>query len=357
MTPQETFGAARVLSRHATHSPEWYACRKTSIGASEMAAVLGLGDPRYSTPAGVFLAKTEERSAFDGNAMTEVGAAIEAAILLRAIEGDYFEFTYATARGILVGQLGHLDHDTITCNLDGYLLAAAKGTVDGVIVPIEAKRSADHQGHATRQWDDLEAWLDGSGDFASWHRTAIEGYWVQVQTQMAILGSPYGYLAGCIGAEASTRLCLGLSLDDKQYRVLKIPRDHAFIDKMIPRAVAWWEKHVVAGVCPPTSEHDLDALKKTRAIADAGSTVSRGDLRGLARKFEHVKVQIKGLEKRKNAMEARLRAEIGSAETVELGGGRVLTAKTTHRKAYTRDVKAGESRTIRVKKLKKGRKG
>ena len=341
----ERFGEAIIASRHPAHSPEWYAARRESVGASEVAGVLGLGDPRYSSPAKVWAEKVGDELSFTGNVATEIGTKIERAIL------DRFGVVMRRAfwRGDAL-QLRHADTARLAANLDGWVGILQSGTV--YPVPVEAKRTADHHGHATKQWDALEAWLSGDGGYDAWARTQIEGYYVQVQAQIAIVGAEYGYLVGCIGGEASTKLLLGMDLDDKEFRVLKIPRNDALIQKMVVGVEAFWTRYVEANRCPPVTEHDYDAIHAARRQATAGKEIHRRDLRGLVRSMQREQAKEARARQRIKAIKARLLAEVGDAETLH-AGDITVTAKTQARKGYTRVVKPSVVRAISIEGKKK----
>jgi predicted phage-related endonuclease len=102
------------LGHTTPHSPEWHAARRRSIGASEVAAVLGLG--AYGSPAEVWAGKVGE-SAFEGNDATRIGTAMERRILDAAAE----VLGVPVLDGSSLGQLAADETDLLTCHLDGWI--------------------------------------------------------------------------------------------------------------------------------------------------------------------------------------------------------------------------------------------
>jgi hypothetical protein len=240
-------------------------------------------------------------------------------------------------------------HDTeprMTATPDGWVKHS-----DGRLSTIEIKFTASRT--AVAEWTAMQEWLAGdAGAFPT--GTAVEGYYVQIQAQMEVLDVDDGYLCVCIGERAALKLQLKLDVTDDEVRILRIKRDRELGAMMVKSVSAFWSRYVDAGVCPATTDEDLEALRKAWPVAAEGSSVTRRELKGLVRKWEHDKAKSKEFDKKARAKEARIRASIGTAETVDLGGGYVMTAKTTRRNNKAREASTSEFRTLRVKAPKRG---
>jgi len=263
----------RRLGYVEPHSPEWHERRRQSVGASEVAGVLCMGNPAWHNPANVWAAKVStEPAELDarGQMLTSFGTALEP-FILREVSAVLATPVHA---GAALGTLAHDDAPHLTCHLDGYLDAGA-----GELVPVEAKWSGSP--HAPGEWSRLHEWLTHEGaELSRWPLelggTAIESYWWQVQAQMAITGASQAYLCGLLGYEAAVALLAGLPLPDDSLRVLLVPRNDAICER-IPREVeGFWARHVVTRDPPTVTAASLDALRNAaREASDEAVTVNK----------------------------------------------------------------------------------
>jgi putative phage-type endonuclease len=320
-------------------APEWLERRQSCIGASEIAGMMGLG--KYGSPASVYLGKVGKVERIDNEAM-ELGRAMEGFILghvharMRDAHGkrlcgfEYWETTYT-----------HDDEPRMTATPDGGLewCNYKKATIE---IKFTTARNAD------AEWTALQAFVAGDEAALPKH-TAVEQYYIQIQAQMEVLGVDDGYLCVCIGERAGLKLVLGMDVTEDEVRIIHIKRDRELGAMMVKSVGAFWSRYVEAGVCPATTDEDLEALRRAYPEAKAGSSIVRPDLSGAVKKWNHAKVKVKQEKKRQDAFEARIRAEIGDAETVDIGNGRTMTAKTTTRKT-------GKTfRTLRIVEPKRGK--
>jgi len=301
----------RRLGVHPHASHDWHAARRLSVGASEVAALLGLGNPAWHSPGRVWAAKVSLEPAplsARGELLTSFGTVLEPLILgatERAIPSTIYD-------GASLGQLAHDDAPHLTCHLDGWIAG------DGAqVIPVEAKwtQSSD----APQQWSDLATWLAGPReewplDLAG---TSLEAYYIQVQSQMAITDAPHAYLAGLLGYEAAVSILAGLPLPDDSLRVLLVPRDAALCDR-IPREIeAFWRTHVETRTPPTVTPSDLEALhaaKRAEGEVDLGySTDVRLALEDLAVAQAELLILRKPYEARIDAAKALLEAQLLAA--------------------------------------------
>jgi hypothetical protein len=308
-------------------SPEWHARRRQSVGASEVAAILGLG--AYGSPAQVWAAKVGE-SAFAGNEATRIGTAMERSIL----DAAGAALGAPVLDGAPLGTLAADETDRLTCHLDGWIgshpmagiggdvmliggsLCCPEAPLDERLIPVEAKWTASVD--APTLYDDLAAWLEAGGDMpAHLLYSQVGGYWCQVQAQLAVTGAPYGYLVALLGDRAALCLSLGLPLPDGSLRALRVPRDDAFTGALLAAVPAFWARHVEARVCPPVTEADLEPLRRARRDT-VTPEVDAPDLADLADEIEATKARIKAAT---DADEKRLRDLHAQVEGRILGAG------------------------------------
>lgn len=186
------------------------------IGASEVAAILGLSP--WQTPLGVYMAKKGIRNEIPEN-LAFFGHALESPI------AQWIEHKHRGEVGPLSGGFSarSVEWPWLTATPDR---TATGGP--GVIVPIELKTSSAYS---------KESWADGVPLY----------YETQVQTQLAVLGAPFGWLAVLHGGNSP--------------ELFRVERDDDFIDNhLIPKTRAFWEEHVLANI-PPEPSTSAEAVE------------------------------------------------------------------------------------------------
>jgi len=201
-----------ILHEYEQDSPDWHEARRHSLGASEVAAVLGLSP--WQTPLTVWRTKmgvpTEipEDLAFFGHALEEPIAKWIAAkhpevpIVGMGFTARSTEFPWLTASpDRLAGDVGEL-------------------------LPIELKTSSAFS---------RSAWDAGVPDY----------YKVQVQTQLLVLDAPYGWLAVLHGGNSP--------------ELYRIDADPIVQEQIVTITGDWWDKYVVGELAP-------DPITSTEAV-------------------------------------------------------------------------------------------
>lgn len=201
--------AYEILPDFAQDSPEWHAARQEGIGASDVAAILGLSP--WQTPLGVYRTKMgvpneiPEDLAWHGHNMEP--------IIAKWIEDKCPEVGMLTSVGMSARST---EWQWLTASPDRLVLESHP------LIPVELKTSSAFS---------KESWADGVPLY----------YAAQVQTQLAVLGAPFGWLAVNHGGPT--------------YGLYRIERDEEFIiEHLVPKTRAFWEEHVLAQVAPePTT--------------------------------------------------------------------------------------------------------
>lgn len=292
--------------------PEQIAARSASIGASEIATVLGLGG--YVTPAELARIKIEEARKPTTHAM-EAGTIFEFAVLR--------EFSRRNPGYVLALNLGTLPAaGRVTATPDAYARRVSghdPGYVDvggavlvprhGKVIVVEAKTP-----------DDM-AWWDEDGEHIP------RAYQAQIQIQMHLL-----VLAGGL---VDYGLVVGHSRR-QGWRQVRVDYDPGFSRKAVETATAWYERHVVEGVpVPPSDDPEADGWGYTRRARAGAELVDVEPGSSLARvvdvwaKAKEVAAEADSrVEKLSNA----LRQAIGDAPGLRLpDGGRLLATGTGER--------------------------
>ena len=309
---------------------EWLASRQSAIGASDVAAVLGLG--AYGSPASVWASKVGEVDARPASGPAAMGLDLEPYIIAEAGRRLEVEVT-GCQEAIDSARCPHL-----------------RATVDGLIeqgdqrIPVECKfvtRDDFTWGDdPALDWDALGAWLaDETKPFPC--STAAESAYVQINAQMLCTGADHGYLAAVMGARAGYLLRIGEKVDARSFRLLRVPADLKLQLAICDAVPNFWRAHVETRTPPPDiGARDLDSIKRHLRSSRAGEAADMPQLAPLARALEAARAEVKRHTEAAKAQEAQLRAELDATETA-IAGDWTITAKTNARGA----------RPIRLKRM------
>lgn len=319
-----------------THQ-EWVDSRQHSVGASEVAAVLGLNP--YQGPHTVALRKLGKVSGAATSDAIELGILFEPKIfevwqrkMQSTSEG---EWTFGTCSWVLQ----HPECPMLTTNLDGW----GERQVTLEMGPEEGERSASylerfvveikHVGIYARQaWKQYKETGEPCGIFLS--------YWLQVQAQLAVTGFDHGYL---------------VTLIDKQLDWVRVQADEDAIKSMLTEVDAFWRLFIMQGLAPEPDERDLNTIKKIWPREEEGKTIERHDLAEMVAEFRELKAQkkalttehIKPVTQKMGDLEAKIAAEMQDAELMNIGSDlKPVTYKTTIRAGYT--VKSTQKRSLKI---------
>ncbi|NLW90033.1 MAG: hypothetical protein GXY34_00310 [Syntrophomonadaceae bacterium] len=302
------FGIKGIVIADTTDMPEseWLQLRRHYIGASEVAAVLGINPWRSSF--GVYVDKTQG-STFEGNIHTEFGNWMEPHIR------EEFPKRFLKQEGIEIKvhaypyMLQHPDFEMLSVNLDGIVEHPEYGP--GVI---EIKTASEMQ---WREWQD-----DNLPDH----------YYAQIQQELSITGLSYAYVVALVG---------------KRLLWTMIPRNDEFINLMTPRLIDFWDNFVVLRIEPMPAglDDDTDILKKLYEKEDSGKVVQLPDHQGYYDRYKDLGAKIKELSLEQEGIKQKFMQAMGEAEMAFVGNKKI-TWKTTHRKGYT--VEPTSFRALRV---------
>lgn len=292
---------------------EWLAARREGVGASEVAAILGLSP--WASPLSVWASKVlgeDEEHTADAEERMRWGSLLEPVILAeyaRRTGADVHPVEQQTPDSII----RHARWDEgvrLSATLDAYLGS------DGVV---EVKTTSAYQ---------AEAWTDG----APLH------YQVQVQAQLACEGGARGVIVALVGGQ---RLVWH-----------EVERDEAAI-AMIEDAVAEFWGYVERREPPPASPTSVDVRVLERLHPDdSGETVQLGlDLAAMTEERESIAAEAKRLAERKTEIDAAIKTRLGPATFGALPDGRRWQWRWQERKETL--VKASRSRVLRLVKGEK----
>jgi len=275
------------------------AVRKTAIGASEAAAVLGV-DP-YRTPFQVWAEKTGRLDGFEGNKATDSGTRFEPAVLQWAEE-----------------QLGPLAAHGERWELPGYPIASTLDAATSNLLPVEAK-TAGLFGPLPAGWG-----AEGTDEVP-------DNYLVQCQVQMLCTNAELAYLAAFLGGRG--------------FCMFKIARSNRMVDYIKSQLAEWWERHIVADLAPPMTNVSVDVLRRLKREPNKTVDIPAE----LALRHEATKAALDAAKEAADESQAAILAAMGDAEAANFGDpARLLTFYEQTRKAHS--VKESKFRVLRFSK-------
>lgn len=253
---------------------EWLQERRASIGASEVAAVMGLS--QWATPLDVYQSKHGVDKPFDP----------------------------------LIALLGHEAERT----LSRWLVELSGLNPD--LSPGFMARSVEHPFiHATpdRMWGDVPVQIKTAHEFTAhkWDEGIPIEYRVQVQTEMLVLGAPRALLVVQIGA--------------RDVRAIWETRDDRFIeDHLVPTVAEFWGRVESHEPPPPSTVAEIAAAYPSEAIELELSDEAFEVLERITVLNSDIQAQ----EAERDALKVALAAYVETADTLFHGGQKVATWKS-----------------------------
>lgn len=317
---------------------EWLQTRKSGLGGSDIAAILGVSP--FKTAVDVFLDKTGQTPD------SEMNEAMFWGTVLEDVVAKHYQDT-SGARVQRVGSvirnperpwmLGNIDRAIVTPGSrarfdEGKLLGA-----DGIL---ECKTASAYKAGEWGTPDDDEA--------------VPTHYAAQCMWYLGIAGLEWCDIAVLIGGQ--------------RYLVKRIERDEETIRGMVERAEEFWFKHVVERIAPEPKTGD-DAIKLFPRDSGRSIEANPKTLELLSRAVE-LKQQIAALEleldgdKKKgiNGVMGELKTYMADASAITIGSETLATwkaqtaqrldtaaFKAAHPDIYQQFLKASESRVFRIK--------
>lgn len=244
---------------------EWLAQRKTGIGGSDAAAVLGLS--KWATPLQVYLDKiSNETNDFDSPSM-KWGRILEPVIRQ--------EYADHTGQEILKPQYELIRHQQcpfILASLDGF-------TADNRVVEIKTSKY-------DRDWGE-----EGTDQVP-------QEYLIQVQHYMAVTGFQIADIAVLIGGS--------------DFRIYTVGADPELHLMMFEAYGAFWRRVTMQLPPEPTCESDMALYFK----AKKKGVTTTDDVTKLVGQLKLVKKQIEGLEARESELKCQIMAYMGEHDTL-----------------------------------------
>lgn len=286
---------------------EWLAARKSGVGASEAAAVLGV-DP-YKSRYSLWAEKTGKVEPGDVGEPAYWGNVLEPVILAECEKRMGWQFSVKTKPFDMRWTWGP----------SGKLFA----TLDAVAV---------RDGHG---FGVVDAKAPGARQAPAWAAGAPLVYQVQIQAQLAVTGFKWGALAVLLGGQ--------------EFSVVTLDRDDAFIAVLEREVASFWG--LVEADDPPPIDASVSTIATLDRLhdEDSGITVALGDEALQVVNDRAAYGKTKGAADKEYKQASReLKAMLGTATWGTLPDGRRVQYRIETRAGYTVEPKA--PRILRVLK-------
>lgn len=265
----------------------WREWRRGGLGASDVAAVLGLSP--YASPWSLWAEKTGLTSGDFDNELMEAGRWLELAI------APWF----AHRTGLHVGgeqmAITHPHAAWARATVDGIVLEAMTdiADLDEALGGLEIKTA-----QPGRTWDEIPA-----------------HYQAQGQWQMHVADLPKVWFA---------------VLHGRRLEIYVLDRDQDDIDYMAEQTERFWVEHVLAGVPPAVDGSDatLNALAELYPDHTPGSSVDIDDIAYLVASLDDARCAKKQAEASEKEAKALLADRLGANEEGLVGGKRAVSYRT-----------------------------
>ena len=267
-----------------TNYEEWLKDRKEnpSIGASQSAAILGLG--QWATPFDVWHELVNGFEPKAENLTFRLGRELEP--IIRTLFMEETGLKVVNDNKIRISS----SYPYITTNLDGMVV--------GEKVPVEYKTTA-----------------------MGWDGEIPDQYFVQLQHQMFVTETTHCYFA---------ILCLGFK---KELIIQKYERDDDFIDKMVMELVRFWEEYVETKEPPPLVT--VDDAKKLYLNEEPDSIIQADDdIYMITKSLQHYENEKKRLDENIAKSKLQLMTVLENKQELQYNGTTLVTWKQTKPREY-----------------------
>lgn len=290
---------------------EWLAERRTGIGGSDVAALLGLS--KWATPYELWLDKTGQTPIDDS---PETPAQYWGSRLEAVVAAEYQGRTGRKVQRINT-MIRHPERDYLLANLDRAVVnPEIAGNVrwrDGKLTTDRVLECKTAHAFAAGEWGE-----PGSDDVP-------QSYLVQVMWYLGITGCAIADLAVLIGGS--------------DYRIYTIERDGELIADLQEAAADFWTKHVQAGIAPDPQTVE-DARHRWPQHLAAKQAVVGFEARDACIRLAEIGEQMKALEKEKDSLQALVMGHMGDAESAVFTAGDPALATWKTQSAKRLDQKA-----------------
>lgn len=285
---------------NASERISWLAARRSGLGGSDIAAMLGQSP--YRTPLALWMDKTgRTQDVADPAALERMhwGTVLE----------DVVARHYSERNGRKIQRINtmlrHPQCEIALANIDRAVVLdgsravwnESAGRVTGADRVLEVKTA-----HALAQ------------NGADWGQPGTDevpqAYYLQCLWYLGITGIEHADLAVLFGGQ--------------RYAEYRVTLDAALFADLLGEARDWWQRHVVADV-PPQPQSEDEARMLWRAHKPGAVKIVGADVADACAEIVRIKSAIAELEKQEQALRDRITCEIGEAEEIQHMGRKLAS--------------------------------
>ncbi len=265
---------------------EWVHARMHYLGGSELAAAFGKS--KYQTPLQLWMIKTGRMEPQGSTPITDLGHILEPVIAEK----------FCQTTGLKVRNVS----DAYECPNHTYL----RGNIDRQIISSELHDSPGV----------LEI-KSTSSQRLKHEENAIPISWnYQLNWYLFLTGYKYGYLSIM---ERDTGIF---------HEPILIRRNQELIDQLFEKAVAWWNRHIIADI-PPEPTTDDDMLLLFPDSIEGKTLEATPKAYGYYTELKEVRDRISDLEKMEEHLRITLKQVLGDTEQLVCGGKKLISWKSS----------------------------
>lgn len=284
--------SAEVVLPASASRQAWLAARRSGIGGSDVAAILGLSS--FRTPLAVWLDKTAQDPPVEDEAERyEWGHRIEP-VLREKFADAHPDLAVVDPPGLL----RHPEYEWALATPDG--LVGLDGIWEG--------KNVNH--FASKGWDD-----DGVPD----------AYAIQVLWYLFVTGRSVAHVSAL--------------LDGCRYVERTIWRDDDLVATLLEKVETWWTRYVLGETMPPPTERDADILGRLWTDLDADPVELDAATAAAVDDLRSVKAQIKSLGEYHDRLAAQVKVALAD-HTDGIVDGRLVVTWRASKPRTTFDAKA-----------------
>lgn len=283
----------------SSNRENWLTARRTGIGGSDVASVLGLNP--WRTPYDLWMDKTGQVPHGEENAAMHFGT------ILEQVVAD--EFVLRTGKKV------RRDNQMHRTGKDNFQIANLDRVVVGEDAILECKTAnafrADDWGES--QEDEIIA-----NQVVTEHKIPLY-YETQIQWYMGVCQKSKAYLAVLIGGQ--------------DFRIYCIAFSQTIYASLVEKCQAFWFENVVANVAPKPI--NIEDVKKLYAKDNGEMLEASNEIATAIGEYKTKASQVKSLKKELDSLQNIICTALGEAQGFLIGGQIAATYKTCQRKAYS----------------------
>lgn len=283
----------------SSNRENWLTARRTGIGGSDVASVLGLNP--WRTPYDLWMDKTGQVPHGEENAAMHFGT------ILEQVVAD--EFVLRTGKKV------RRDNQMHRTGKDNFQIANLDRVVVGEDAILECKTAnafrADDWGES--QEDEIIA-----NQVVTEHKIPLY-YETQIQWYMGVCQKSKAYLAVLIGGQ--------------DFRIYCIAFNQTIYASLVEKCQAFWFENVVANVAPKPI--NIEDVKKLYAKDNGEMLEASNEIATAIGEYKTKASQVKSLKKELDSLQNIICTALGEAQGFLIGGQIAATYKTCQRKAYS----------------------